>query len=597
MKFKHIRKALLFSMLFFAFSCTDDFHKINTSLDSIVDLDESGSQTAAEGIHLGDTISADELSALEANISEMGAIFRKLSYEGVYDDYQRSTNLTHDIYAGYFANLNPSFLYLSPTYDYTASWSDKRWEHFFMDRTVEYGSLVRSFWFVEHNFETGQGNYLNAYYITRIYYAFLISMQTDTYGDLPLTNLHLQGIPDTEAPKYRTQEEIYDIIFEMLDDAVNNIKPGDNQFNLGDDDRCYGGDVDKWVRFANTLRLRLALRISNVDPAKAQEQGEAAMNHPAGLMQGQADNMRTIPNYAPVSMGGENSGGDENIYALCSYTWSDSGMNKDIEVAYKTLSDVLDPRCEISWYRPLDESSTIESPLESDADYLGVITGDENIQKPSYMHSRLKSYAVNGKELRDDAWFGLSRESVWLSYSESLFLLSEAALRGWSGATGAPFDFFMDGIKASLDYYNISPDKQHAYMDGLVVLGAENPFFTDDNEAILEQIITQKWLSVFPNGNEGWAEFRRTDYPSFIHLPTMNNAWDVEPGKFIKRISYPGDESLLNPNFPFIDDNELRQDDRMWWDVSDTNDALGNRRQPDNFRNAGAINNIIRKIK
>lgn len=582
---KTILKILICAVVMAFNACTSDFDLINTSLNPVANINETNNGSFVEGIHLGDSISAEELNVLKANIANMGTIFRKFSYEGVYNNYQRTTNLTHDIYCGYFANLNPSFLYLSPTYSYNASWSDHRWNHFFLDRTVEYGELVRSFWFVEHDFEKGSGVYLNAYYITRIYYAFLLSMQTDSYGDLPLSDRHLQGVSDPESPKYRTQEQLYDIIFSLLDDALTHMKPNQaDAYNLGVNDRCYGGDVFKWLRFANTLRLRLALRISNVDPARAQREGETALLNSYGLMAGQEDNMKTVPKYAPVELGGENSGGDENIYALCSYTWSDAGMNKDIEVAYKSLSKVLDPRCEVSWYRPLDERSTLDVPVESNRDFLGSRTGDEDIQKPSYKHSRLRSYAADGKTLRDDAWFGLSRESVWLSYAESRFLLAEAALRGWSGTTGTSFDYFIEGIQVSLNYYKIPKNKQDTYIDGLYLLQpGNNPFLTSNKEAALEQIITHKWLAVFPNGNEGWAEFRRTDYPSFISLSLINSSYDVADGKFITRITYPGSESLINENFPFLE-VELRQDDRMWWDVADTNNANGERMLPNNFR-------------
>jgi len=549
---------------------------------------------AAEGIHLGNSISTGELNELTSNIGTMGAIFRKLSYFGLYDNYQRSTNLTHDIYCGYFANLRAPFYYRSPSYEYDASWSDHRWNHFYSDRTIEYGELARSFWFVDHDFTGGTGTYLNAFYITRIYYAFLISTMTDTYGDLPLSDKHLQGIPDPRenSPAYRTQEEVFELIFDMLEDALQNMKPNQvGAYNLGDDDRCYGGDVYKWLRFANTLRLRLALRISNANPVLARRQGEAALANEYGLMQDQADNMKTIPNYAPVALGGENSGGDENIHALCSYSWSDAGMNKDLEVAYKTLSSVLDPRCEVSWYRPLATNSTVDVPIETTLDFLGSVSGDSEILGEATnpfirynKYSRLRSHGLDGKTLRDDAWFGLSRESVWLSYAESRFLLAEAALRTWSGTSKTAYAYFIEGIQASLSYYKIPASKQQEYLDGLAIHQAgNNPFLTTNRELMLEQIITQKWIAVFPNGNEGWAEFRRTDYPSFIALPLYNGSWDVPQGKFIKRISYPGEESLINENFPFLEE-EVFQGDRLWWDVADTNDDNGVRVQPDNFR-------------
>lgn len=114
----------------------------------------------------------------------------------------------------------------------------------------------------------------------------------------------------------------------------------------GENDKCFGGDKDKWLRFANTLRLRLALRVSNVDPQLAKEQGEKAMADPAGLMQNDDDNMKQTPKYSYIT------GGNENIYTLL-YNWSANVvLSKEMERAYKEQSTILDPRCEILWWRP-----------------------------------------------------------------------------------------------------------------------------------------------------------------------------------------------------------------------------------------------------
>ncbi|MDL2257308.1 SusD/RagB family nutrient-binding outer membrane lipoprotein [Bacteroidales bacterium OttesenSCG-928-I14] len=583
---KQINKIIILSVLALIMgfvSCTDGFDDINTSLDTII---PPGNETEGfgDGIHLGDSITPEEYVRLQANINNIGTVFKNLSYEGLYNNYQITTNLTHDIYAGYFANFNPVWINGTPSYMYAGGWSDTRWNQFYLNRTAEYGELARAYWFVGHDFETGTGTYLNAFYITRIYYAFLISMQTDTYGDMPLTDLHLQGLNSPDAPEFKTQEEVYDIIFALLDDALTNIDPNDDRTltQLGLNDRCYGGDVTKWIRFGNTLRLRLALRISNVDPEKAKEQGEAALAHPVGLIISDEDNMKTIPKYAPIALGGENSGGDENIHALCSYKWYDCGLNADLEYAYRNLSDFFDPRCEISWYRPLADGSNEEMPIEKDEDFKGSKTGEQDIQKPSFIHSLLRSHGADSKALKDDAWFGYSRESVWLSYAESRFLLAEAAVRDWAGVTDSPLNYTLEGIRASLRYYKITYFQELIYMSGLKFMkdSSTNPFMSNDKEGMLEQIITHKWVAVFPNGNEGWAEFRRTDYPSFISLPLSNTSGgDVPNGKFIKRINYPSDEIALNPHAQHVPSGT-----RLWWDVADANDASGNRIKPNNFR-------------
>ena len=162
-------------------------------------------------------------------------------------------------------------------------------------------------------------------------------------------------LPPTQYISYTSQKDVYDAMFKLLDEAITNIKP-DKGLNWGEgkgsNDRCYGGDINKWLRFANTLRLRLALRISNVDPDRAQEEGKKAIESTYGLMQSNADNMRTVPKVAPIDKGGEGGGGSENIHALIFGWGAQMVMSKDLEKAYKNESEVLDPRCEILWWRP-----------------------------------------------------------------------------------------------------------------------------------------------------------------------------------------------------------------------------------------------------
>lgn len=171
-------------------------------------------------------------------------------------------------------------------------------------------------------------------------------------------------------------------------------------------------------------------------------------------------------------------------------------------------------------------------------------------------------------------WFSEARELVWMSYAESRFMMAEAALRGWT--TGSVEQFYLEGIQASMDYYQIDGTKKQAYINGLknkqVVSGS-------DKEKALKEIITQKWIAIFPNGNEGWAEFRRTDYPELLNIEENNSDGDVPEGKFIKRIKYPQSEAF-NPNRPMGDN----QGTRIWWDVADTNSDNGQRVQPNNFR-------------
>ena len=409
-------------------------------------------------------------------------------------------------------------------------------------------------------------------------------MQTDTYGAIPLEYYVKGAMPTDEKVKYMDQKDVYDVIFKMLDQAITALHntPSTAQYSLGENDKCFGGDKDKWLRFANTLRLRLALRVSNVDPQLAKEQGEKAMADPAGLMQNDDDNMKQTPKYSYIT------GGNENIYTLL-YNWSANVvLSKEMERAYKEQSTILDPRCEILWWRPtaLEDLNQTEPKEDMTKDFNGCENGETSLggsYTTTYSPSRV-FIKQDQKKLDRKHWWCYAREIVWLGYSESLFLRAEAALRGWAGAKGTAENLYKEGIEASFNYYQIGADEEgqekiSKYMEGLKGLQA---FKSGDREAQLEQIITQKWIAVYPNGNEGWAEFRRTDYPRYMKTPKggNNSGGEVANGKFIKRLRYP-DSEVSNPNRPKDVDT---QGTRLWWDVADTNDDGGNYVTPNNFR-------------
>ena len=555
-------------------------------------------------ININYAVSKEDSAALKTSLADASATFRNFLYEGFMNDYQITTNLSHDIYAGFVANNQPKHAGQSPDYFYQDGWSGRRWAHFYNERSSEYRTLLRAF-----KFNANPERYRNMFYITRIYYAFLGLANTDTYGDMPFREYVQAKVPETNNVAYDTQEQVYDAMFRMLEQAVDSIKPDDsNQYKVTTDDISYFGDTYKWLRFANTLRLRMALRISNVAPERAKKEAEAAPNNKYGLMTSNDDNMQTPPKYAPVKLGGLDEGGSENPLAMCSVAYGgESVMSYDLEQMYRNLSTgggtyviktgrnntttkTIDPRCLVCWYRSDMTSSLIAAGKESNSkDFAGCRRG---IQSPDIDMGTLH-YSITrtepkpaSKNLNPLYFFNYARPSVWLGYAESLFLKAEAALRGYTGAdlTMGAEDYFRAGVQASMDYYQINAADAKSYIDGLKVF-SDHTFASGNREKMLEAIITQKWMAIFPNGNEGWAEFRRTDYPALLNQLTNKSGGDVPEGKNIKRISYPNSE---NSNQYYLEHTELQQANkqgtRLWWDVADTNDAEGNRVQPSNFR-------------
>lgn len=527
----------------------------------------------------------ETLSQIKDDLAAAPSTFRNFLYEGYYNDYQTTTNLTHDIYAGYTGNNKPSFVGSAPDYNYADGWSSNRWKHFYVDRCKEYASLLRAF-----KFNSNPERYVNQYHITRIYFAFLALANTDTYGDMPFKIYASVQTPETNNVPYDSQADVYDGMFRMLRQAVDEINPDDaSQYVIDTDDICYNGDARKWLRFANTLRLRLACRISNVDPERAKKEAEDALTNKWGLMESNADNMRTIPRYAPVEAGGTDDGGNENVLAMCSVMYNgDCVMGWDLENYYRTLSTgggkyiikqgrnnqiekIIDPRCLVCWYRVGMTDNTLAAGEESlREDFKGCPKGFDSptmLAPNQFSLTRTSKDPSKSKYHDRKSWFNNAEPTVWMGYAESLFLRAEAALRGWG--TGSPKDLYRQGVEASLTYYEIDQADKDSYINGLVALN-DGTFSSGNKEKILEAIITQKWMAVFPNGNEGWAEFRRTDYPKLMTPLTNASGGDVPDGHFIKRILYPNSE---NSNKAFTSNPDLvganSQGVRLWWDVSD----------------------------
>ncbi len=530
----------------------------------------------------------EALSKIKDDLAAAPSTFRNFLYEGYYNDYQITTNLTHDVYSGYMANNQPKFVGSAPDYNYADGWSSARWRHFYTERCSEYRSLLRAF-----KFSPNAEHYKNQYFITRIYFAFLTLANTDTYGDMPFKIYASAQVPETNNVPYDSQADVYDGMFRMLRQAVDEINPEDgSQYSIDGDDICYQGDVYKWLRFANTLRLRLACRISNVDPERAAKEAQDALENQYGLMQSNDDNMRTIPRYAPVADGGIDAGGDENVLAMISVAYNgETVLSYDMEQLYRTLSTggatyqikegrnkviekIIDPRCLVCWYRTGMTETTLAAGEESlRNDFAGCHRGNPDVTllaPNNYSLTRTQPKPAS-KQHNRKFFFNFSEPTVWLGYAESLFLRAEAALRGWGA--GSPEDLFRQGVQASMDYYEIDAAEAQSYIDGLVAL-SDGTFTSGNKEKILEAIITQKWMATFPNGNEGWAEFRRTDYPR-LEVPMANNSGgEVPAGHFIKRVLYPNSE---NSNAAFTGNGYLQssntQGTMLWWDTSDDRPA------------------------
>lgn len=339
--------------------------------------------------------------------------------------------------------------------------------------------------------------------------AYAYSVMTDMMGDLPYSQA-LRG--DTVLhPVYDSQQSIYDSLFANLAVAspAFNLAPGAVGFANGD--LLYAGNMAKWQKFANSLRLRLAIHLSNADAAKAASEAAAAVAASGGLFTSNADNaqlmyLATSPNQNPIY-------GDAHVGNRDDYGLSRSFVD--------TLNSWNDPRLPV--YAQVPPAGTA---------YRGLANGLLDGERIDTLDA-LKYISRIGALWRETPDAPL----VLLSYSEVKFLQAEAAERGWiPGGSAAAATYYHDGIVASFAQYGLLADTA-AYL-GQAKVGYDGAGATQAGH--LRQIAFQKWIALFMQGPEAWTEVRRTGVPTIV--PGCHAVTRSSP----ERLPYDDNEGVLN---------------------------------------------------
>jgi len=328
--------------------------------------------------------------------------------------------------------------------------------------------------------------------VGRIMKSYAFSVMTDAMGDIPYSEA-FKG--DTlVAPMYDSQQAIYTALFADLAKASGQIEPAGIGFTTGD--IMYGGDMTQWRKFANSLRLRLAMHLANVDPATARSEAQAAVT--AGVFDSSGDNAQHLslagaPNQNPIS----NDPRGRDDYGI-SKTFVDS------------LTSRNDPRLPV--FAQLNDTGA----------YAGMPNGlNDGAGPPLKYISRYGAY-----------WRETPNAPIaLLTYSEVLFLEAEAAQRGWIG--GSADSLYTAAIRASMKQYGVSDSASNAYLSDTVRV-RYNP------ATGLTQIAYQKWVSMFMQGMEAWTEVRRTQVPTLVPGPNAVLA------KIPERLPYADNELVLN---------------------------------------------------
>ena len=334
----------------------------------------------------------------------------------------------------------------------------------------------------------------------------------DTYGDIPYTEA-LQGI-DNLVPKYDDDAAIYMDLFNRLDAALKVL--GDGGSSFGSADLIYHGDNSKWVKFGNSLKLKMAIRISDYDANMAAGKAKEALA--GGVFESAADNFAfpfeaTPPNTNPLWVSLVQSG------------------RKDFVIA-NTFTDVIVPLNDPRRFVYMQEN------LGPDK-FVGGTYGDNN---------SFANYTHIGELFHQPDFEGLL-----MSYSEVLFLQAEAAARGFTGDDAEAL--YNDAVKANFAYWGV--DGADAYL--------AQPKVKFDAANWKASIGTQKWLSLFGRGFEAWASWKLLDYPNTMNRPVVSQL--PVPRRYI----YPNGENDVNgANYQAASDamGGDKLDSRVFWDIT-----------------------------
>lgn len=487
--------------------------------------------------------------------------------------YQVQFNIHIDNYAGYMAGTQNFDGKLPSTYRYFAEYCDGPQASFF---NVAHAALpvMRS---------AADLNLREIGAMCNIMYCFSALELSDVYGPFPWTDYK----NDVQEPPvtYEPMDQIYDSLFVNLKDAGKILKEFTstseehqdtiNQILAQYDKIC--GDVKTWEQFSNSIRLRMAMRMSNVNPDRAKTEAQSAIDD--GLIEKSIEYNTMVNN------------GTNHPLAFISILWNDTRMNASLENIMKRLKvPFMDKIFEKNSADIRDITGEITCPAGQEI--VGVRTGialtarDDN--NPYLKYSGVTSAFAN---------FPLAIFKL----SERYFLQAEAALRWNIG--GSINTNYLRGVAAMFSDYSIaqtdpefttywnqeSADTSIDYVDpydsynntkGLVTVGVKINN-SDDNKVKLEKIITQKWLAQFPMGLEAWNDLRRTGYPRIFPVNDIGDG-SLGNGRMIRRIPWNMNDAAAatdvnKTGVPALEGPNLMVTP-LWWDKTDPAGLGDNRR-------------------
>ncbi|EHQ24350.1 SusD/RagB family nutrient-binding outer membrane lipoprotein [Mucilaginibacter paludis] len=390
----------------------------------------------------------------------------------------------------------------------------------------------------------------NLYNEARIWKAYQFMTLVDTYGDVPYSEAGQAYLGNILTPKYDNQAVIYTDLVNEITAATAALDPAKDIVKA---DVFYGGNVAQWKKLGYSLLLRIGMRYSKYDAAKAQTIVQAAFA--GGVMASNADNCYLKYTTTFVNPVSQNLSTLTNTYYLA-------------EPFVNQLKNSGDPRLKyISGKYPNPVSATSGVPDTTSANQFGLPIGYSSATLPNAPGYRgANGSGFNYSQINYTYLANLTAPQFFITYAQTQLLLAEAAFRGWIPGGSTPDVYYANGIRGAMDQwttYNAS---------AIIPLATENSFINNPVNAYnaanaLKLINTQYWIASWGNGPEAWANFRRSGFPALTPNPISGQSIT---GGFVRRYVYPTLElsaNLANYQAAVADlggaDN---MDTRIFWD-------------------------------
>lgn len=441
----------------------------------------------------------------------------------------------------------------------------------------------------------------------RIHRVYLMSILTDTYGDIPCSEAGLGFIEGISNPKYDKQEDIYNWFFAELKDCVSQLGTGSDR--ISGDVTSLNGDTDLWKKYANSLILRFAMRISDVNPALAQQEFEGVLASESGYIGNSSENAYVKYLDAPFTLYDGSRDLDFRANALSAILYGQDPTSPTFvcSTLYNMLKDNNDPRL-LKICRNYINTTRSETKPEGCFDVTDDMVAWENAggtgvqandpgaawwdQWPTVpatseiptLQQLVNNYPDKGYDQSNyparmtRPFLALAFEQpncpgILITSAEVEFLLAEAATKGWA-VQGDAESHYEAGIRAAMqllnDCYDIVGKISETDINDYI---AANPL--GDNPK--EQINKEAYILHLTNPAEAWANLRRSDYPVLQDRAKFGNFTYtcVDGFNTPVRLKYPNLEAKYNSvNYKEAIERLGGTDDwhkRMWWDVAEQN--------------------------